>query len=158
MEPGLIQKSDGSLLQIIRTQTGKQWFAESPDDGDTWSAAQPWTIVSPEAPATLAPIPGEQQWLIVYNPILDPSHSHGGRRTPLVAAITSDEGATWSAPQVIESNLEQTYSYPSIDFHQGRVLLTYYVEDQQQRISWKFKSLPLQQLLASAQSTQGDGR
>ncbi len=147
MEPGLIEKADGRILQTIRTQTGKQWASLSADGGDTWSEATPWTVVSPEAPATLADLPENRGWLLIHNPTLDPSNSHGGRRTPLVAAISRDEGATWSAPVMIETDPEQTYSYTSIDFHEGRVLFTYYVADAKGRLSWKFKSLPLGDLI-----------
>ena len=149
MEPGLIQKANGTVLQTIRTQMGTQWFALSEDGCDTWSEARPWTVVSPEAPATLAKFPDGNHWLIVHNPTVDPSNSHNGTRTPLVAAVTGDEGATWSEPKLIESNPDETYSYVSIDFHQGRALLTYYVRHggsdtrKAGKISWKFKSIPM---------------
>ena len=145
MEPGLIEKADGTVLQTIRTQMGKQWFAESKDGGDTWTKARPWTVVSPEAPATLAELPGDRGWLVVHNPTIDPKDSHNGWRTPLVAAMSKDEGATWSDPKSIESSLEQTYSYISVDIHQKRVLLTYYIREAKTGpVSWKFKSLPLE--------------
>jgi sialidase-1 len=149
MEPGLIEKADGSVLQIIRTQMGHQWYAESKDRCETWSDAQPWTIVSPEAPATLSKFPDAGDWLVIHNPTLNSKHSHGGSRTPLVAAVSMDEGMTWLTPKPIESNPRDTYSYVSIDFHQGRALLTYYVRHgdpdspQAGKISWKFKSLPI---------------
>lgn len=147
MEPGLIERADGRILQTIRTQTGRQWASLSDDGGDTWSEAAPWTVVSPEAPATLASLPDGSGWLLVHNPSLDTNNSHGGRRTPLVAALSKDEGETWSAPTMIESDPEFTYSYTSVDFLEGRVLLTYYVADAKGRLSWKFKSLPLGELI-----------
>ena len=144
MEPGLIEKTDGTVLQTIRTQMGKQWFAESKDGCDTWTEARPWTIVSPEAPATVARLPDEGGWLVIHNPNLDPKDSHNGMRTPLVAAVSKDEGQSWSKPKTIESNLENTYSYIGIDFHEGRALLTYYVRPGKSgSLSWKFKSVPL---------------
>ena len=143
MEPGLIGKADGTVLQTIRTQTGKQWFSESKNGGDTWSEAAPWTVVSPEAPATLAKMPGDRGWLIICNPTLDPKNSHGGKRTPLAAMTSLDEGKTWSAPKLIETDPAMTYSYISVDFHENRALLTYYVANSKNRLSWKFKSLPL---------------
>ncbi len=149
MEPGLIEKKDGTVLQYIRTQTGRQWFAESSDGCNTWSKAKPWTVISPEAPATVAPLPNNQGWLLVHNPTVDPKQGHGGARTPLVAAISHDEGQTWSAPKEIESNRDDTYAYVSIDVHNQRALLTYYVfhgKNDPQRagwLSWKFQSIPL---------------
>lgn len=143
MEPGLIEKSDGTLLQTIRTQTGKQWVSESNDGGDTWTEARPWTVTSPEAPATLAKLPDGKGWVVIHNPSLDPDNSHGGARTPLVAAVTKDEGKTWSKPKAIESNPALTFSYISVDFVGDRALLTYYERSSPTEISWKFKSLPI---------------
>ncbi len=149
MEPGLIEKADGTVLQTIRTQMGTQWFAESKDGCDTWSEAKPWTVVSPEAPATLAKLPGDRGWLVIHNPTLDAKDSHNGVRTPLVAAVSKDEGQTWSEPKSIESSPADTYSYVSVGFHEGRALITYYVRhgsaDLQKagKISWKFTSVPL---------------
>jgi len=148
MEPGLIEKKNGTVLQIIRTQTGKLWFAESKDGCDTWTSASPWNVVSPEAPATLAKLPGSGDWLIVYNPTVNPRDSHNGERTPLVAALSKNEGQSWSEPKPVEADLRNTYSYASIDFLRDRVLLSYYVRPGKNaasgpgRISWKFKSLP----------------
>lgn len=144
MEPGLIERRDGSLLQIIRTQMGKIWFSKSKDQGDSWSAARAWNLVSPEAPATLISLPADQGWLIIHNPVVDPkAKSHGGRRTPLVARVSKDEGKTWSKPVPIESDLTKTYSYISARIVGPRVLLSYYVEDDR-RYSLKFKSIPIQ--------------
>ncbi len=148
MEPGLMQRADGSLLKYIRTQTGKQWFAESKNEGDTWTEAQPWTVVSPEAPVTVAEMPGNRGWVIFCNPTLDPANSHGGKRTPLVAMTSQDEGKTWSKAKPIESDPAKTYSYISVDFHEGRALVTYYVSDGK-LLSLHFKSLPLDWLPVS---------
>lgn len=146
MEPGLIQKKDGNLLQYFRTQTGKQWFAESQNGGDTWTESAPWTLISPEAPATVAKIPDGFGWIAIHNPNLDESNSHLGRRTPLVLVTSRDEGKTWSDPKELEKDPEKTFSYISTDFHEGRLLLTYYEENGKSRFSWKFRSIPLEDL------------
>lgn len=146
MEPGVIERKDGSLLQIIRTQAGQIWVAESDDAGDHWSEARPWGIASPEAPATLAALPSLDRWLLIHNPTVDPgAASHGGRRTPLVARLSPDEGKTWSEPIPIEDDLAKTYAYVSARAVANRVVLTYYVEEAG-RLDLKFKSLPLKEL------------
>lgn len=148
MEPGLIERRDGSLLQIIRTQMGSIWITDSSDGGDTWSDAHPWNIVSPEAPATLIPLPDKRDWLIIHNPVVDANaKSHGGRRTPLVARVSNDEGQTWSDAIAIEDDLTKTYSYISARAAGDRVLLSYYVEEGS-RYSLKFKSVPLDHFVA----------
>lgn len=144
MEPGLIERQNGSVLQIIRTQMGKIWVAESTDGGETWGEAREGNLTSPEAPATLISLRAKKGWLIFHNPNVDPTaNSHGGRRTPLVARVSKDEGRTWSNPIMIEGDLTKTYSYISARVADDRVLLTYYVEDHQ-RYSLKFKSFPLE--------------
>lgn len=156
MEPGLILRRDGRLLQYIRTQTGKQWVTESIDEGDTWSPSEPWTVVSPEAPATVTRLPGAGDWAVFCNPDLDETNSHLGRRTPLVVMTSSDEGRTWSAPKPVESDPEYTYSYVSADVVGERVLITYYVREGKTEFSWKFKSLPLSWFPAAPAPTRLD--
>ncbi len=143
MEPGLIGKQDGGVLAYLRTQTGKQWFTVSQDDADTWTPAKPWTLASPEAPATLATLPETGHWLAVCNPNVDLEAGHLGKRTPLVARVSADEGQTWSQPKALEDDPDQTYAYTSIDVAGDRILLTYYVSETDRGISWKFKSVPI---------------
>ena len=151
MEPGLIECKDGSVLQIIRTQTGRIWHSYSKDRGETWSEAAPWTIEAPESPSTLVRLPDTNEWLLVWNPNVewkDPEKTvlganHGGRRTPLVGAISSDEGKTWSKPREIETDPKVTYAYTSITPHGDRVLLSYYYFPIGSKdLSLRFKSIP----------------
>ena len=67
---------------------------------------------------------------------------HSGPRTPLVAALSTDEGRTWSKPKAIESDLSAHYAYTSLRFHKGRALVSYYVS-RGGLSSLKFKSIPL---------------
>ncbi len=152
MEPGLIELKDGRVMQIIRTQTGYIWHSFSSDGGDTWSEAKPWNIEAPEAPTTIARIPGTGDWLLVLNPMVEWKNpektvlgtNHGGARTPLAAMISHDEGKTWSKPKNIESDPALTYAYTSVTVHQNRVLLSYYVFPLKgKQLSLKFKSIPL---------------
>jgi sialidase-1 len=152
MEPGLIEMKDGRVMQIIRTQTGYIWRSFSSDGGDTWTEAAPWNIEAPEAPSTLAAVPGTGDWLLVWNPKVEWSNpektvlgaNHGGARTPLAAMISRDEGRTWSRPRNLEADPAITYAYTSVTFHQGRALLSYYHFPKGGRmLSLKFKSVPL---------------
>ncbi len=153
MEPGLIELGDGRVQQIIRTQTGTIWRALSSDGGDTWSAAESWGIPSPEAPATIARVPGSGEWLLILNPEVvwgNPEKTvfganHGGPRRPLAARWSRDEGRTWSGMRTLEADFGRAHAYTSITFHEGRALLTYYEHDERtKRVSLKFKSVPLE--------------
>jgi sialidase-1 len=143
MEPGVIELRDGRLLQIIRTQFGMIWHAHSSDRGDTWTEAKPWTVVTPEAPSTLVRLPDNGDFLLVYNPIAQMNGvSHSGRRTPMAAALSSDEGATWSKMKLVENDLIRTYAYFSVRIHDGRVLLVYHAA-KNDLSTLKFKSIPI---------------
>lgn len=157
MEPGLIEMKDGRVMQIIRTQTGFIWRSFSSDGGDTWTEAAPWNIESPEAPATLVRMPRSDDWLLVWNPHVtwsDPQKTvlganHGGARTPLVAAVSRDEGLTWSPPRALESDPACTYAYTSVTFQGDRALLSYYHFPQGGKLlSLRFKSVPIASLTA----------
>jgi sialidase-1 len=144
MEPGVVELADGRLLMILRTQLGHIGFARSIDGGETWSEPEASNVRSPESPASVAMIPATGDLLLVWNDIYVPGAGHGGKRTPLVGAISSDEGATWQFRRLLEDRSEATYAYTSIAFAEDRVLLSYYVrEESSGRISSRFRSLPL---------------
>lgn len=143
MEPGVMELKDGRLLGIIRTQFGMIWHAYSADRGDTWTEAKPWTVVTPEAPSTLVRLPDNGDLLLVYNPIAQMSGvSHSGRRTPMAAAISGDEGQTWSRMKLVENDLTRTYAYFSVRIQGERVLFVYHssIHDMS---TLKFKSIPI---------------
>jgi sialidase-1 len=143
MEPEVIERVDGSLLMHIRTQTGRIHASESTDGGETWSEAKPWTVQAPEAPSTLRPVPSTGHWLLIWNDCFRDGQTKA-RRTPQTAAISTDEGATWTPGRDLETSDQHSYAYTSIVFHKGRALLTYYVGDSKTgRISSRFKSVPI---------------
>jgi sialidase-1 len=141
MEPGLVELADGRVLQIIRTQTGRIWHSYSSDRGETWTEAQPWTVAAPEAPSTLTRLPGGEL-LLIYNPVVRLDADHAGPRTPLVAALSRDEGVTWSQPKTLESDPAASFAYTSVTFDKDKALLTYWV-GKGRMYSLKFRSLPL---------------
>lgn len=142
MEPGLLELQDGRVLQIIRTQVGEVWHSISADGGVTWSPAAPWTVAAPEAPSTIFRLP-DGRVVIIYNPEVRLGGDHSGPRTPLVAAVSRDEGKTWSPYQVIEPDPAATYAYTSVTLHEGRVLLTYYY-GKEKMYSLRFRSIPFE--------------
>jgi sialidase-1 len=129
---------------MIRTQMGQIYVALSPDGGDTWSDAKPWGVRSPESPATVRRIPATGDLLLVWNDNYEPGKEHSGKRRPLTAAISHDDGQTWKHHRNLEDRGNQSYAYTSLTFDRDRVLLSYYVgDDKTGRISSKFRSLPL---------------
>jgi sialidase-1 len=129
---------------IVRTQLGEIYASFSTDRGETWSEAKSWGIRSPEAPATLRRIPATGDLLLVWNPVYEATAGHGGKRTPLVAAVSSDEGRTWGAPRTLEDRADREFAYTSIAFSGRNVFISYYVaENSTGRLSTRFRSLPV---------------
>ncbi|MCC6705570.1 MAG: exo-alpha-sialidase [Thermomicrobiales bacterium] len=125
MEPTIVEREDGSILMLIRTQLGYLYRAESNDGGDTWSPAHSTGIVGSESPVNIKRFHHTDDLLMIWNHCNDPGLSHGGR-SPLTAAISRDEGATWESFRNLETDHAHTYSYPSITFRGDEVLVTYY--------------------------------
>jgi sialidase-1 len=144
MEPEVIELTDGRALMIVRTQVGIIAASHSSDGGDTWGAPFPLGPRAPEAPATLRRIPATGHLLLIWNDSLVPGADHGGGRTPLSAAVSADEGRSWSRPKLLENDPNAGYAYTSVAFHQNRVLLTYYVDAPGTgRIGSRFRSVPV---------------
>lgn len=129
MEPHVAETKDGSLLMVMRTQTGNVYRSESRDDGKTWSKGEPLGVESPESCPELLTVPGTGDLLLIWNASkYDPKWaSHFGKRTPLSAALSQDGGKTWSRPRHIETNGGWAFSNPGGYFtSQGDLVLNYW--------------------------------
>ena len=116
----------------------------STDGGDHWSAPSKLSVQSPESPATIRRIPSTGDLLLIWNNGFTSGANHSGKRTPLTAAISSDDGQTWKNIKNIETDPDSGYAYTSLTFHRDRALLSYYVSDPKtNRISSHFRSLPI---------------
>lgn len=125
-EPGLIELSDGRIMMFIRASGGYQQLSFSSDGGETWSPVEPSNIPSPVSPATIEKIPGTDDWLLVWNNNDGSDPDLEGKRTPLTAAISSDEGKSWQYIQNIEEDPEGWYCYIAVHFpDEDHVLLGY---------------------------------
>lgn len=125
MEPYVVELEDGRLLMLVRTQKGRQYRSLSEDGGNTWSMPAPVAeLVSPESPAAVRRDPGTGWLAVVWNHNTPGGHARD--RTPLTIGFSSDEGASWGGFVDLETCLEKAYSYPSLSFVGGRVLVTYY--------------------------------
>ena len=124
-EPGVVQLADGSLFSWARTDQGSQYGFHSEDGGETWSAPQATELQSPNSPASIKRLPNSSALLAIYN-------DHSGRfpfpalrRTPLVAAVSSDNGKTWPLRKLIEDDSDGWYCYTAVHFVDDAFLLAY---------------------------------
>jgi sialidase-1 len=148
MEPEVVELNDGRLLMIVRTQVGHIATSYSEDGGETWSAPGQFAgIPAPESPATIRRVPATGDLLLIWNNTYDASAGHGGARTPLSSAISTDEGQTWRNIKLLESEPDHGYAYTSVLFVRNRCLLTYY-DNIGDRYSARFRSLPVSWLYA----------
>ena len=127
MEPAVIERRDGSLFMLVRTQLGHQYSSVSTDAGESWEELRPAVdLISSEAPACVKRIPSTGDLLVIWNRVFDPLLEHVGPRTPLSSAISRDDGRSWTSIRNIEQDPQGAFAYTSIHFRGQEVLLTYY--------------------------------
>jgi sialidase-1 len=129
MEPHIEELRDGKLLMVMRTQLGAVYQSRSGDGGKTWSKGESLGIEAPESCPELVRIPGTGDLLLIWNASkYDPQYaSHFGKRTPLSAAISRDDGKTWSQPRHLETDPGAAFSNPGVGFtSDGRAIVTYW--------------------------------
>lgn len=134
-EPGVVECADGSLWMWMRTDKQRIYACRSFDGGESWTEPAPTELVAPIAPASAARLPNSNDLLIIYNDRRQCApvggdvewHSQFNWRTPLVAAISGDNGRSWHGFKSVESDESHSYCYTSITFHGDATLLTYYV-------------------------------
>lgn len=144
MEPEVVELDGGKLLMIVRTQLGHIATSLSSDGGDHWSEPAKLPVQSPESPATIRRVPATGDLLLVWNNTFTAGAGHGGKRTPLTTAVSSDGGQTWRNLRNLDEQPDEEYAYTSVTFFRDRLLLSYYVADAKtERISSRFKSLPV---------------
>lgn len=147
MEPEVIELADGKLLMIIRTQLGHIATSTSTDGGDHWSEPSKLSVPAPESPATIRTIPATGDLLLVWNNNFEAGKGHGGKRSPLTTAISSDGGKTWTNQKNLESDPSEGYAYTSVLFHKDRVIFSYYIgKIGAGPLSSRFRSLPVRWL------------
>ena len=127
-EPLVVELKDGRVLMLQRTDRGVQYRSFSRDGGETWSAAEPSELRSPLSPASIERLPSGEL-LLVWNDHADAPPALRGKRTPLRAAISKDEAATWSPAKTLEDAPDGWYCYTAMEVVGDHVLLAYCAGD-----------------------------
>lgn len=128
-EPGVVVKKNGVLWAYFRTDKMYQYESFSFDGGEHWATPQPSVFTSPNSPMHIVRRP-DGALISVWNPI--PNYNgrkiyHGfAGRTPIVYAVSTDDGASWSEPVVIEGNPKAGYCYPAVFFTDDNSMLVSY--------------------------------
>ena len=114
VEPVLIQLRDGRVWMLIRTETGFLYESFS-RDGAEWTPAQPSRFHSSHSPAYLLRL-RDGRLVVFWNncevcPRVGKDGVYGGRDA-LHAAISSDEGQTWSGYREVYRDATRNASPP----------------------------------------------
>jgi lysophospholipase L1-like esterase len=102
IEGSVVERADGSLYMLLRTESGFLWEATS-RDGLRWEGLQASKIPSVTCCPQLARLEDGRLALLWNAP---PRHAPTNRtsRAELSLAFSSDEARTWSAPVVVAAN------------------------------------------------------
>ena len=142
MEPELVELTDGRIMMLIRNQLGFVGKSYSADGGETWSPMESLGVQAPEAPCTVRRIPSTGDLVLIWNNTYKNGEGHGGKRTPLTAAISADDGQTWKLVGDLESDSSRTFSYISLTFVNNRAVMSYW-DNSGSNYSCRFRSLPV---------------
>ena len=129
MESHVEETRDGRVLMVMRNQLGALFIAESQDGGVTWSLPQTTGLRTPESCPELTRIPATGDLLMIWNnsPYEPDFASHYGKRSPLTAAISRDEGRTWEHVRDIEDDPGRAFSNPGCRFaRNGKAYINYW--------------------------------
>jgi sialidase-1 len=132
-EPGVVELADGRLFSWMRTDQGTQFGSYSSDGGKRWSSPERTELQSPASPASIKRLPGSSNLLALYNDHSGKFPFTKGKRTPLVAAISSDGAKTWPKRKLVENDPNGSYCYTSIHFTETFALLAYSAGDEKIR-------------------------
>ena len=123
IEGTLVEFKDGSIYQLMRTETGYLYEATSSDGGLTWEGFQKSGVRSVTCCAQLYRLADDRIALLWNHPLrFQPANRHS--REELSIAFSTDECKTWSPPVVVATN----YARPGDSSREKRVSYPYMYE------------------------------
>ncbi len=120
-EPACIELKDGRVLMLTRTGMGGQFKSLSTDGGEHWTEPVLSPLAGTAAPVSISRVPTTGDLLAVWN------HNPGGKgRNPFTAAVSKDEGETWTHFRNVEERPDDQWAYPAVTWVKNEALLTYF--------------------------------
>ncbi|MEE1137340.1 MAG: sialidase family protein [Acutalibacteraceae bacterium] len=129
-ETTVYQHQDGVIHAFSRTDLGFQFECFSYDNCETWTEPSPNRFFSsPDAPLLIKR--AGKHTLSVFNPIPNYTtrpNADGNTwgRTPLVCAVSEDDGVTFDRIYALEDDPNNGYCYPAIIEGEDYFLVSYY--------------------------------
>ena len=119
IQPTLWESAPGKVHAFLRSTEGRIYRSDSDDAGQTWSDAYPTSLPNNNSGIDLVTL-ANGALVLCYNPV----GLNWGPRTPLVLAVSDDQGQTWGREYVLE-DAPGEYSYPAIVAAQNQIYVTY---------------------------------
>ena len=130
-ETALYEADDGRIRALSRTDMAFQYECFSDDSGETWTTPEPDRFFSsPDSPLLMKRACG--MTLAVFNPIPNYTTRDGEKawgRTPLVCAVSDNDGKDFGRIYFLEDDPENGYCYPAIFDGGEYALIAYYHSD-----------------------------
>ncbi len=129
-ETALYQHKNGRIRAMSRTDLAFQFECFSDDNGETWTQPSPNRFFSsPDAPLLMKKV--GRFTVAVFNPIpnyITRPNSDGNTwgRTPLVCAVSEDDGNNFDRIFALEDDPTNGYCYPAIIEGDNYFLVSYY--------------------------------
>lgn len=126
-ETALYEKEDGTVWALSRTDMGFQYESFSTDGCETWTKQRPNRFfTSPRSPMLMKK--AGKYTVAVFNPIPQYTGQEGELwgRTPLVCAVSTDDGETFPKIFCLEDDRKNNYCYPAIFVGDDYILVSYY--------------------------------
>ncbi len=124
IQPSILKLPGGKLQLVCRSENDYVLQATSTDQGKSWSALKPTTLLNPNSGIDAVTLQDGRQ-ILVYN------NTKKGR-SPLNVAISSD-GQNWQDIAILENEPNGEFSYPAvIQSTDGKIHITY---------TWKRKKI-----------------
>ena len=145
-EPSVVELKDGSLLMVLRANLGKIYKAHSHDEGETWTKATPTELDAPNSEHLVKRIPKTGNLLLVWNHDKPYKSAPSLPRSRLTAAISTDEGQSWTHFRDIEHHAGYDCASPAVTFVEDEALITYYYGNRADNHGWesvKLKIVPI---------------
>jgi sialidase-1 len=126
-EPHVVELRDGRVMMLFRTYSGYLGRSYSTDRGETWSAGEMVQDL---------PLPGATGAVSVHRLpktgdllLIQITGSRDGKRAPLTAKISRDEGKTWSKGRNIGKDPDDDYGYQSVTFVDDLAIVSFHALD-----------------------------
>ncbi len=132
-EPVAIQKLDGTVWMLLRTQTGRLYETFSADGAD-WSVARATPLISSDSPTGLVRL-SDDRLVLIWNCCQRFPYAYGGRHV-IHAAISEDDGLTWRGyrevardprrhdPPPIHGDFGTAYPFPVVTNDDAVIIVT----------------------------------